>query len=64
MKLLQITKMNYKRSKETSKKKSEYYIGIGLLLGVAFSAAFDNIGLGICLGLVFGVAVQKKNSNN
>ena len=56
--------MNYKRSKETSKKQSEYYIGIGLCLGVAFGAAFDNIGLGICLGLVFGVAMQKKNSNN
>jgi len=49
--------------KETIKKDSEYYIGVGLCLGVAFGASFDNIGLGICLGLVFGVAMQKRNSN-
>jgi len=49
--------------KETIKKDSEYYIGVGLCFGVAFGAAFDNIGLGICLGLVFGVAMQKRNSN-
>ena len=41
------------------KKDKEHYIGIGLCLGVAFGAAFDNIGLGICFGLVFGVAMQK-----
>jgi hypothetical protein len=41
------------------KKDKEYYIGIGLCLGVALGAAFDNIGLGIGLGLVFGVAMQK-----
>ena len=45
-------------------KKSEYYIGIGLWLGVAFGAVFDNIGLGICLRLVFGVCMKKKDSNN
>ena len=49
--------------KETIKKDSEHYIGVGLCFGVAFGAAFDNIGLGICLGLVFGVAMQKRNSN-
>ena len=43
--------------KETIKKDSEYYIGVGLCLGVGFGAAFDNIGLGICLGLVFGVTM-------
>ena len=42
-----------------NKKNKEYYIAIGLCLGVAFGAAFDNIGLGICFGLVFGVAMQK-----
>ena len=41
------------------KKDKEYYIGIGLCLGVALGAAFDNIGLGIGLGLVFGVAMHK-----
>jgi len=46
--------------KETIKKDSEYYIGVGLCFGVAFGAAFDNIGLGVCLGLVFGVAMQKE----
>ena len=49
--------------KETIKKYSGYYIGVGLCLGVAFGASFDNIGLGIFLGLVFGVAMQKRNSN-
>ena len=49
--------------KETIKKDSEYYIGVGLCLGVGFGAVFDNIGLGICLGLGFGVAMQKRNSN-
>jgi len=33
--------MNYKRSKETSKKKSEYYIGIGLCLGVSFGVSMQ-----------------------
>lgn len=50
-------------NKETIKKNSEYYIGVGLFLAVAFGAAFDNIGVGISLGLVFGVAMQKRNSN-
>ena len=45
------------------KKDSEYYNGVGLCFGVAFGAAFDNIGLGICLDLVFGVAMEKRNSN-
>ena len=49
--------------KETIKKNSEYYIGVGLCFGVAFGAAFDNIGLGIFLGLVFDIAMQKRNSN-
>ena len=44
---------------EKIKKNKEYYIAIGLCLGVAFGAAFDNIGLGICFGLAFGVAMQK-----
>ena len=44
--------------------KSEYYIGVGLCLGIAFGVVFDNISLGICLGLVFGVAMQKKYANN
>ena len=46
--------------KETIKKDSEYYIGVGLCFGVGFDAAFDNIGLGISLGLVFGVACKKE----
>ena len=33
--------MNYKRSKETSKKQSEYYIGVGLRLGVAFGVSMQ-----------------------
>ena len=48
---------------EKPKKEPDYYIEVGLCFGVAFGAAFDNIGLGICLGLVFGVAMQKRNSN-
>ena len=49
--------------KEIKEKLPDYYIVIGLCFGIAFGAAFDNIGLGICLGLVFGVAMQKRNSN-
>ncbi len=45
---------------ETPKKsgfsKNESMIGVGLALGVALGAAFDNIGLGISLGLCFGAA--------
>jgi hypothetical protein len=52
------------KEEEKSKKESEYYIGVGLCLGIAFGVVFDNIGLGICLGLVFGVAMQKKYANN
>ena len=51
------------KEEEKSKKESEYYIGVGLCLGIAFGVVFDNIGLGICLGLVFGVAMQKKYVN-
>ena len=43
--------------KEKSKKESEYYIRVGLYLGVAFGETFDNKGLVICFGLVFGVAI-------
>lgn len=46
-------------NEKIKKKDKEYYIGIGLCLGVAFGAAIDNIGLGICLGLALGVAMQK-----
>ena len=52
------------KEEEKSKKETEYYIGVGLCLGIAFGVVFDNIGLGICLGLVFGVAMQKKYANN
>jgi hypothetical protein len=52
------------KEEEKSKKESEYYIGVGLCLGIAFGVVFDNIALGICLGLVFGVAMQKKYANN
>jgi len=52
------------KEEEKSKKESEYYIEVGLCLGIAFGVVFDNIGLGICLGLVFGVAMQKKYANN
>ena len=45
--------------RKNKKKDKEYYIEKGLCLGVAFGAAFDNIGLGIFFGLVFGVAMQK-----
>lgn len=38
---------------------ADYFIGIGLCIGVALGAAFDNIGLGIALGLVFGAAIQQ-----
>ena len=44
---------------EKKKKPADYYIGIGLCIGVALGAAFDNIGLGIALGLVFGAAFQQ-----
>ena len=46
-------------NEKIKKKDKEYYIGIGLCLGVAFGSAFDNIGLEIALGLVFGIAWQK-----
>ncbi len=49
---------------EKTKKESEYYITVGLCLGIAFGVVFDNIGLGICLGLVLGVTMQKKYANN
>ena len=52
------------KEEEKSRKESEYYIEVGLCLGIAFGVVFDNIGLGICLGLVFGVAMQKKYANN
>ena len=42
-----------------SKIKSEYYIGVGLCVGVVFGSLYDNIGLGIVFGLVFGVAWQQ-----
>ena len=50
---------------EKKKKSADYYIGIGLCIGVAVGVAFDNIALGISLGLVFGVAFQqyKKKQN-
>ena len=52
------------KEEEKSKKESEYYIGVGLCLGIAFGVVFENTGLGICLGLVFGVAMQKRYANN
>ena len=45
--------------KEIKEKLPDYYIVIGLCFGIAFGAAFDNIGLGVCFGLIFGVAMQK-----
>jgi hypothetical protein len=45
--------------KDKKKLSADYYIGIGLCFGVAFGAAFDNLGLGISLGLLFGVAIQQ-----
>jgi hypothetical protein len=45
--------------KEPRKKETDYFIGIGLCVGVAFGAVFDNVGLGISLGLLFGVAIQQ-----
>ena len=53
-----------KMAEKITKKDKDFYIGIGLCLGVVFGAAFGNIGLGISLGLVFGVAIQqlKKSS--
>jgi hypothetical protein len=51
------------KEEEKSKKESEYYIGVGLCLCIAFGVVFDNIGLGICLGLVSAVAMQKKYAN-
>ena len=44
---------------EKKKIPADYYIGIGLCIGVALGVAFDNIGLGIALGLVFGAAFQQ-----
>ena len=32
-------------------------IGLGLVVGIAFGAATDNIGLGIALGLAFGAGI-------
>ena len=50
---------------EQKKKSADYYIGIGLCIGVALGAVFDSIGLGVALGLVFGTAFQqyKKKQN-
>ena len=44
---------------EKKKKSADYYIGIGLCIGVALGVAFENIALGISLGLVFGAAFQQ-----
>ena len=44
---------------EKKKKSTDYYIGIGLCIGVALGVAFDNIALGISLGIVFGAAFQQ-----
>ena len=56
--------MHQKNIYKMKESKKEYYIWVGLYLGVAFGAAFDKIGLGICRGLVFGVAMQNKHTNN
>ena len=44
---------------EKKKMPTDYYIGIGLCIGVALGVAFENIALGISLGLVFGAAFQQ-----
>ncbi|NQX96124.1 MAG: hypothetical protein HRT64_14625 [Erythrobacter sp.] len=33
-------------------------IGVGLALGVAMGAAFDNVALGLCLGLAIGAGMD------
>ena len=55
-----------------TKKSSDYYIGVGLccgiIIGTLIGVRTDNLGLWVSLGtvfgLIFGVAMQKKNSNN
>ncbi len=37
------------------------YIGLGIVLGTALGAAFDNVGLGIALGIVFGAGIEYGN---
>jgi len=44
------------------KRTQREWLGIGLVLGIAFGAALDNIGLGIALGLVFGAALGSRNN--
>ena len=44
---------------DKKKKPTDYFIGIGLCIGITIGAAFDNIALGLSLGLVFGAAIQQ-----
>ncbi len=37
-------------------------VALGLVLGVAFGAALDNIGIGIALGLILGAAYDAARS--
>lgn len=37
------------------------WISIGLIMGIVFGSATDNIGLGIALGICIGVAMDSTN---
>ena len=46
-------------NKDTSSKLPQgSSIGFGIILGIVFGAAFDNLGLGIAFGILFGAAVD------
>ena len=45
-------------------KKQPYYTGVGLVLGVAFGVAIDNIGLRAAPGLVIGAALDHRKNKD
>ena len=49
-----------------SEDKQSKSIGLGLVIGIAFGAATDNIGFGIALGLALGAGIgtAKKNASS
>ena len=52
-------------SGKTQLQNPETRLGIGMMVGIFFGMAIDNVGLGIALGVVFGAsaytACKKKN---
>ncbi len=47
--------------KENKQITSTPYLALGIGVGVALGAAFDNIGIGIALGVVFGIILQENS---